>query len=243
MLVDDNELTLAGFAAALSDRPDIELVAAFDHNASLDWDEEWQHIDVVVVDAADEDLAGDQFPGVRVVQHIRSCQGAHRPIVIVVTGHFLNDGLRHRMAKADADFFFLRANLRSAETLADVLLHPDQYRRGVPALADPDRRRALGITERSRVEELITYVDRYGLQEGLDLQRDDPRSRRWLRHRRQIADASQIEAVNLTTGATPYGKRLCPSLPQLGAVYRWLAKIRPSDDGLTLKRNRDSTNS
>lgn len=130
----------------LTQRRGIELAAAIDHTEALNWDEQWQHVDVVLVDAADETLTGDNFPGVKVVLRIRACQGANRPIVIVVTGHFLNDGLRHRMADADADFFFLRADFRCSDTLADVVLHPDHYRRGVPSPDNPDMARALGIT-------------------------------------------------------------------------------------------------
>jgi hypothetical protein len=189
-----------------------------------------------LVDAADENLTGDNFPGVKVVQAIRAHQGSNRPVVIIVTGHFLNDGLRHRMADADADFFFLRANFRSPETLADVVLHPDRYRRGVPPLSDPDKPPSLGITDRSRVEELVTYVDDHGLQSALDLDRADPRSRRWIHHRKRMAESARIEPVNLTTGATPYGTRVGPSLRQLGAIYRWLAKTQATDDGFPQQR-------
>lgn len=148
----------------------------------------------------------------------------------IVTGHFLNDGLRHRMAEAEADFFFLRSDLRTAEALLDVVLHPERYRRGVPALAEPGARRALGISGRSRVEEFVTYVERHGLETAFDptiLSRTDPRSRRWLHHRQEIAEVARIEPVNLTTGEAPYGNQSVPSLRQLRSIYRWAAKARP----------------
>lgn len=108
------------------------MAAAFGHSEARAWSGDWAEIAVVVVDAADESSTGDQFPGVGVVLHIRAATaGRSRPTIVVVTGHFLHDGLRHRMADADADFFFLRSDLRSPDALIDVVLHPEHYRRGV----------------------------------------------------------------------------------------------------------------
>lgn len=230
IIVDDNELTSAGFAAGLRECPDIDLIATLDHAEALRWREEWRGVDVVLVDAADEQAAGDQFPGVQVVRRIRECDGDHEPTVVVVTGHFMNDGLRHRMAQAQADLFFLRSDFRSMTTLREVVLHPERFRRGVPAVRDPDTPCALGVTDGTRIEELVRYVEESGLATSFDPSapaRDNPRSRRWLRHRRQIAETASIEAVNLTTGQPPRGQDV-PSLRQLGRIYRWAAKVRPA---------------
>lgn len=122
----------------------------------------------MLVDAADEGLAGDQFPGVAVVGRIRACQGDARPLVAVITGHYFNDGLRHRMAGAGADLFFLRPELRSPAALWDVVLHPEHYRRGVPGLLDPVAAEGIGITESSHLEGLVTYVQCHGIEDALD---------------------------------------------------------------------------
>lgn len=207
-------------------------MGTLDHGEALVWSDQWQHVDVVLVDAADEHASGNQFPGVDVVRRIRACQGENRPVVHVVTGHFLNDGLRHRMAEAQADFFFLRSDLRSVEALHDVVLNPERYRRGVPPVADPSGRLGLGITARSRVEEFVTYVEDHGLAGALDPlcpSRSDPRSRRWLRHRQEIAKAARIAPVNLSTGEAPYGNQSSPSLRQLRGIYGWAAKVRAAD--------------
>ena len=121
--------------------PDLELVGSFGHGAAIAWEGDWSTVDVAVVDAADERSEGDQFPGVGVVRHIRTAtQDGPRPTVVVVTGHYLHDGLRHRMADADADFFFLRSDLRSPADLVDVIIHPERYRRGVAPVADIEGR-------------------------------------------------------------------------------------------------------
>jgi CheY-like chemotaxis protein len=236
--VDDNELTLRGFAEPLRASPAIELVAAIGHQEALAWQHEWAGADVVIVDAADEGSTADHFPGVKVVRRIRSCAG-DRPTIVVVTGHFMNDGLRHRMADARADFFFLRANLRSAEGLRDVVLRPEAYRRGVPPVENVEMRRLLGVTDDADVENLVGYVDDHGLEDAFDpgaYKRREPRSRVWARHRRAITESSGITPRNVTTGGIPTKAQRWASMRQLSRIYRWAARIDQPDDGLSGRR-------
>ena len=230
VVVDDNRLTLPGFVQALSGHPTIELVAAFGHDEATDWGGDWAAVDVVVVDAADESRDGDQFPGVAVVRRVREAAGGRQPLVVVVTGHYLHDGLRHRMADAGADFYFFRSDLRSPEALVDVVLHPERHRRGVPEVADPEGRRTLGVGAASDVESFVAWVDSQELGPALAGQgpREDPRSRRWSRRRREAAAAGGIEPVNVTTGDTPRGHAI-PSIRQLGRLWEWAARIRRPD--------------
>jgi hypothetical protein len=65
--------------------------------------------------------------------------------------------------------------------------------------------------------------------------RDGPRSRQWGHHRRAIAKAARIDAVNLTTGQVPTGNQAAPSMRQLSGVWGWLTKVQPIDDGLPLE--------
>jgi hypothetical protein len=151
-------------------------------------------VDVLVVDAADEGRVADQFPGVAVVRRARAAGSAGRPTIVVVTGHYLHDGLRHRMRAAGADFYFLRSDQRSPEALLDVVLRPDRYRRGVPDVAEPGRRRLLGIGPRADVEAFVELVEREGVGAELDSTagpRPRPRSRRWSRFRREAAAAGR----------------------------------------------------
>ena len=217
---------------AIDSSPDLELVAAFSHDQALSWAADWAGVDVVVVDAADEGNRGDQFPGVAVVRSVRAaCAGRPQPLVVVVTGHYLHDGLRHRMKEAGADFYFLRSDLRSPDALVDVVLHPDRHRRGVPAVEDPEALQFLGVEAGSDVESFVGWVDEQGLGPSLDGDsgaRDDPRSRRWARVRQQAADAGRIAPRNLTTGDAPQG-HATPSIRQLSRLWHWAARIRRPD--------------
>jgi DNA-binding NarL/FixJ family response regulator len=231
VLVDDNALTLNGFAHTLSCCHEVDLVAAIAHQDTLNWDIQWCDIDVVIVDAADEGRCGDQFPGVGVVQHIRTQQDDRPPTVIVVTGHFFNDGLRHRMAEANADFFFLRSDIRSPEKLIDIVLNPMNYRRGVPPVADTDKKRALGINSRSRIEDVVDYVEEQGLDEVLARDRPPhalPSRRSMFNHRKELGDRGRIDPMNWTTSTPPNSelKPQHPSLGQLRRVWAWSARVK-----------------
>jgi len=231
VVVDDNSLTLPGFVQAVRDAPELDLVGGMDHGSALAWEGDWADVDVVVVDAADESCVGDQFPGVGVVRHVRSAGARRQPLVIVVTGHYLHDGLRHRMAAAGADFYFLRSELRSPDALVDVVLHPERYRRGVPGVANPDTRLALGVGATSAVESFVGWVDGQDAVHTLTSRgrsRHDPRSRHWARLRRDAADAGGIAPRNLTTGQAPIGQAT-PSIRQLSRLWEWAARIRSPD--------------
>ncbi len=227
-VVDDNELTRLGFVEALRASPAVEVAGELTHAEALEWDAEWRGVDVVLVDAADEKRGGDQFPGVGVVRRVREAAGDEGPVVIVVTGHALHDGLRYRMAQAQADLFFYRSDLSSSADLLEVVLHPEAQRRAVPPVADPSRLEALGISRGSDMERLVGYVEEHGLEEALDPDqpsRADPRSRRWLRHRRAMADEAGVRPVNMTTGNRPMDWE-APSIRQLSRLWGWAARIR-----------------
>lgn len=234
VLVDDNRLTLDGYAETLRNHPHIDLMAAIGHDDALAPERLWSNIDVVVLDAADEDKRGDQYPGVRVVRHIRANEGEIRPTIIVVTGHFFDDGLRHRMAEADADFFFLRPEIRTSEKLIDIVLNPHHYLRGVPPISNKRDKQGLGVTERSQLEEFVQYVEQHELETSLDphapLRPPDGR-RSMMRHRHNLTRAAHIAPVNLSTGNTPAGHQEDPSVRQLRRLWLWAARIKyPGDD-------------
>jgi len=206
------------------------VVAGLDHRGALAWTGDWAAVDVLVVDAADEGRAGDQFPGVAVVRHARATGTGGRPLIVVVTGHYLHDGLRHRMAAAGADFYYLRSELRSPEELADVVLHPERHRRGVPPPADARTSGALGVATGSDVEAFVGWIE--DREAGPELAgpggRATPRSRRWERLRRDASRAGGIEARNLTTGDVPQGQDV-PSVRQLRRLWEWAARVARPD--------------
>jgi hypothetical protein len=84
----------------------------------------------------------------------------------------------------------------------------------------------LGV-EGADVNRFVAYEEERGLAEALDLgqpTRLDPRSRKWLRHRQELAQAAGIEPVNLTTGDRPR-EWDAPSLRQLSRIWAWAARI------------------
>lgn len=108
------------------------------------------------------------------------------------------------MAEAGADFF-LRSDLRTSTALVDVVAHgPARPQR--PANTDAAIAHALGITSRSHVSGLVSYVARHNLAPALSPvapDRSDRHSRRWYHHRQAMAYASRTEPVNVTTGVAP----------------------------------------
>ena len=192
----------------------------------------WRDAEVVVLDAADEGRAGDHFPGVRVLRHIRLNAGSNRPTIVVVTGHFFDDGLRRRMADADADFFFLRPEIRSPEKLIDIVLNPENYRRGVPPVKDKNREALLGITDGTTLDDFIGYVEGYGLAPTLD-RADAGRSpvgrRALIRHRKALAKGSRIDMLNISTGTLPSESQKAPSMRQIRKIWTWAARVKYPD--------------
>lgn len=122
-IVDDDAWVRRGRAAALGEIDSIEIVGAWSHAEALEQraPAEWAALDVVMVDAHDEEAGFDRFIGVSVVQHVRSLTGREVPRIVVVTGHTFNDLLRIRMAEAGADHLYSHAEVRSIDALVRVL--------------------------------------------------------------------------------------------------------------------------
>jgi len=227
VVVDDNEITRTGAVALLGADPRVEVVAALDHDEARSWDGPWDRIDTVLLDAADESRADDQFPGVGVVTHVRAI-APPSVVVVVLTGHFLNDGLRRRMREVGADFFYARTSVSDGATLAAVVCNPDEARR-VPPPQDPAALAALGITATSRIDDLVTAAEHEGLLGALGTgpgSTPGHRSRWWTSARRRLASAGRVRAVN-RDGTAPQRDQDVPSLQQLRRIYEWATKVRP----------------
>jgi hypothetical protein len=215
--------------AALAAHPQIDVVAAVDHDQALAWpDDQWAAFDAVLVDAArpfdDENRyrEGDHYPGVAVVTRARSV----RPdlLIIVVTGRFFDDGLRRRMKEAGADFFYFRDHLRTPEHLHRAVLEPDFDHGGVPEPDDPEALAALGVDDRSLVNRFIAYLDVRGDLTATGL--GPKRTRRGDRTRAEATSAG-IRAVNKTTGAPSHARnQRDPSRRQLRDLWNAVAHVR-----------------
>lgn len=235
VIVDDNEITRTGCEQLLARSPDLEIRAAVDHSTATEWVVEWDDVDVVLVDAAAEQESGDQFPGVAVARAVRARRRRDQTIVVVLTGHYLDDALRRRMSEVEADFFYSRTEMTSGDQLAAVLLDPDHARR-TPPPTDHQHLAALGVTDRSRVDDLV----RYAVAEDLDRVLSNsaakkqgpasPRSRWWNNTRRRLAETGRIEPVN-TDGSLPHREQDTPSLTQLRRLYTWATKVKTPRDG------------
>lgn len=222
---------MRAFVDGLRAEPRVEVVAGLTHDEAEAWDGDWSSVDVLVVDAADDRRKGDHFPAVGLVRGLRAAVPGEKPLVVVVTGHYFHEGLRHRMAAAGADLFFLRSEIREPEDLVDVVLNPQSYRRGVPAPAETGTLTQLGVGPESDLEGFVGYVDNEGLGPDFDPnrpKRDEPRSRRWTRHRSSAAEAGGIDPVNMTTGQPPLDQDV-PSIRQLSRLWAWAARVRRPD--------------
>ena len=227
VVVDNDPVMRAGTASILAGADDIELVAAVDHDVALIWGPEWLGIDVAVVDASDQRRSGDQFPGVAVARAIRAT-GAP-VIVVVLTGQYLNPGLRRRMWEAGADFFYARDEGMTEEELISVAINPDDHRRlrhscvGLP----PE----LGVTPSTRVNMLVDRLEAAEIHEALhpsSRKKADPhgeRSRWWNQIRRLASGPHGLSPVKAS------GERAIeldsPSVVQLRKFWGAMARTEP----------------
>ncbi len=221
--MDDDDLSRRGIAELLGDRSELKVVDSFTHVQAMDRPR-WDDIDVVMVDAADERLGGDQFPGVEVVETIR-LHGGSRAKVHVVTGHFFDDAIRRRMREAGADFFHNRLDLHDTSVLYGAVLDAgDVTRTGVPAESDPETTFRLGVTEATRVNRAVRYAEGHPVQEDVG-GGGGRRSRAKLHYRLRFARETGLNPVN-ADGRPPDREQDAPSLPQIQRFLEWATKVK-----------------
>ncbi|MEN3313877.1 MAG: Response regulator receiver domain [Acidimicrobiaceae bacterium] len=227
VIVDDDEISRRGMAEVLADRPEIEVVGTLTHGEAVQYGEGWDDVDVAVVDAADDTEAGDQFPGVAVVEQIRRRRSREQCAVIVITGHFFDDAVRRRMREACADLFYHRSELRLGSSLQEAVLHPDRMCHEVPSAHDHEAVFRLGLTSSSRVNDAVAYASEHGLNQALSER--SGRSRVWARQRKAFNDRARLSPTN-ADGRPPERAQREPSLPQIERFLRWATRVKPNDD-------------
>ena len=229
-VVDNDEVTLLGTLAVLERVPDAKVVLAGDHDRALRWDSEWAGVDVAVIDASDTRRAGDQFPGVAIVEAARRRAGTG-VVVVVVTGQLLHPGLRRRMWEAGADFFCPRFEGMSAGELVDLVLHPEEHRR-LPAAA-PALAPELGVKPQTAVNELVQALGAPELSGALDAgtrKKSNPhgtRSRWWTSLRALASGPRGLDPVK--SDGCRSAELLAPSLPQLRKF--WCSATQVANEG------------
>ncbi|HEV2369370.1 MAG TPA: hypothetical protein VGR90_05810 [Acidimicrobiales bacterium] len=124
VIVDDDVWIRRGRAAALAERPGIDVLADVSHSEALERPELWSETDVALVDAWDHRAGFDRFPGVAVVRAIRAHPRAGDITVIVVTGHVVNEMLRVRMSQAGADLLYGHDEVADPDRLAEAVTQP-----------------------------------------------------------------------------------------------------------------------
>jgi CheY-like chemotaxis protein len=225
VIVDDDELWRVKTAELLDARSDLVVVAAATHDVAAAWVDRWDTVDVAIVDAGDIRRQDDQFPGVGVVRQARR-HGRDGMVVMVVTGHFLDDALRWRMREAGADYFHHRSEVQDPDSLYQAVVHPVAERRGVPDILDPEAAFRVGVVRGTRVNAGLDFALEHDLVHRRDGDRS-PRSRQWARWRREFNQITRLHTVN-ADGTIPDREQTAPSYDQIGRLYRWATRAKPT---------------
>ncbi len=238
-MVDDDDINLQGISALLARCGEVELVAALTHQEAMRWPGRWEDVDLALVDAADERVEGDQFPGVAVVQLVRRRCSPRKTVVVVMTGHFFDDALRRRLREAQADFLYHRTELAESQALYEAVLRPASNRR-VPGPRDPEAELRHGVTGDTRVNRAVAYALENQLDEALAGR--SRRTRAWLHLRRRFNQEASLVPVT-SEGRPPDRVQDLPSLVQIARFMAWATRVKndgaPPADGAGEGRRAD----
>jgi CheY-like chemotaxis protein len=219
-IVDDDDIQRRGMAEYLADRPEVEVVGILDHSDALRWEEEWDTVDIALVDAADPSQLVDQFPGVEVTDHIRRRRSSEQTKVIIVTGHFFDDAVRRRMREAGADYFYHRPDLHRKEGLYEAVLFPERANSGVPDDLDFPAIIRLGVGKSTRINEAVKFAKNSEAHTSRS-----HRSRAWNTYRRTFNQVARLQPMN-TDGTPPDREQTEPSMTQIDRFLRWATRIK-----------------
>jgi hypothetical protein len=159
---------------------------------------------------------------VQVVERIRARGNRPQPVIVVITGHVLDDVLRLRMAEAGADFLFGHAHVRTVERLQTAATDPASMAQH--AAPDPAVLEELGLTPASHPNAALHWVEQAGLAEVFvtaaegESQKVLPAGRRQLQRSRQLL--SDIGGIRRTAA----GQRT--SLPEWQQIVDVVTAIR-----------------
>jgi hypothetical protein len=109
--------------------------------------------------------------------------------------------------------------------------HPDRVSAPVAACSDIEAMFRHGVTEHTRVNRAVAFARERRLMHLLAT-RPEPRSRAWLRLRRDFNHEARLNPVT-NDGRTPDRAQDYPSLPQISRFLTWATKVKtgsPSAD-------------
>jgi DNA-binding NarL/FixJ family response regulator len=223
-IVDDDLWIRNGRAHALAGVDRINVVATLSHSDALGCEDVWASVDVALVDAWDHRAGFDRFPGVGVVESIRRLRTPLETVIIVITGHVVNDVLRLRMAEAGADYFYGHDDVASLAELVSVITAPDPATRPV---VDPHTLDEIGVRSGSKPNDALAWIQNAGLSDAFsgESQKALPVTRRTImRIRREMGNVAKIEG-SPATGAEHHAR-----WPEWQHVVRFVNRVRGSDE-------------
>jgi DNA-binding NarL/FixJ family response regulator len=225
VIVDDDAWMRRGRESWLLEAEGVEVLASLSPQEAMHY-AGWQECDVALVDAWDDRETFDRFPGVRVVERIRQERTREETIIVVISGHVLDDLLRLRMAEAGADFFYGAGEVPDLDTLLQVIKEPAETRRVTPG--DPLRLAPWGLNPESRPNAALQHIVDKGLEEAFTPgapQREVSLSRRRIITARQrIATLAKMHPAASTRSGRPL------RAPEWRAVVRFVNRARGADD-------------
>lgn len=221
-VVDDMRINREGTRAVLQAIPGVVVDPPVDFDQALAR-EDWRGTDFVLVDVADRSRADTETPGIEVVAHIRERCPRGAPRVIAITGDpaaFEEDVVRRRLLEAGADHFIYRDDLD--RQLEGVILGESE----LEPLSAPSEIPELGITRRTRVNDLVHYL----LNEGAELvgatkwRRSDERRVAAARAKGE-AHARELNPVNAEGALARHGEQLSPSVRQYRRILERATRL------------------
>lgn len=228
-IVDDLRINREGTRAVLAG------VAGVTVEEPLDFDQalaraDWTALDYVLVDVADRTRTDTELPGIEVVLHIRATAPGERPTIVAITGDpgaFEEDLVRRRLLEAGADHFTYRDELD--RRLEELIAGTQQ----LPPLTAPREIPELGITAKTRVNDLVRFL----LHEGAELvaakkwRRQDERRLNVARAKGE-AHARELNPVNVEGGLARQGGQLSPGVRQYRRILERATRLpRPGKPG------------
>lgn len=221
-IVDDLRINREGTRAVLATVPRVVVEDPLDFGQALDR-VDWSGVDYALVDVADRTRADTETPGIEVVAHIRGSCERHRPTIVAVTGDpgaFEEDVVRRRLLEAGADHFVYRDELD--RRLEGVIARAQP----LEPLTAPEEIAALGITRKTRVNDLVNFL----LHEGAEL----VAARKWARRdERRLAalrakgeaHARELHPVNVEGELARHGDQLAPGMRQYRRILERATRL------------------
>ncbi len=216
-VVDDLRINREGTRAVLGAMEGVEVEEPLDFLQAMGR-ADWIGVDYVLVDVADRTRTDTQTPGIEVVAHIRASCPSGGPCVVAVTGDpaaFEEDVVRRRLVEAGAHHFIYRDELdrRLEEVVAGG--------QALEPLTAPAEIPELGITRRTRVNELVSYLRNEGAELVAKTQsrRQDERRLAVARAKGE-AHARELNPVNAEGVLARHGEQLSPGLRQFRRIFQ-----------------------